>query len=112
MVSEVVGNDDPRFRDWNPNSLLEWELIRDACSKGYEIYDFGRSLVESGSCQFKIGWGAEPVPLVYQFFCNGSVRLPDTSHDSPKRRKLARVWRRLPLPLADAIGPMVRRRYP
>ena len=112
IVSEVVGNDDPRFREWNPNSLLEWALIQDACLKGYKIYDFGRSLLESGSSLFKIGWGAEPLPLVYQFFRNGSVRLPDTSQTNPKRQRLARTWKRLPMPLADAIGPLVRRRFP
>ena len=111
-VSEVIGNDLPEYRALNPNLLLEWTLIEDACKKGYKWYDFGRSTQGSGPYFFKLGWGAHPVALHYQFYMNNGKKIIDTSHSNPKRQLFAQIWKWMPLPLVNQIGPMVRRHFP
>ncbi len=112
VVSEVLGNDLREYRHLHPNPFMEWGLIQDACRKGYRIYDFGRSLTDSGPYHFKEGWGARAVPLCYHFYLNGRTDIPDTSQKSGSRRRFSAVWRRLPLPVASWLGPKIRRLYP
>lgn len=60
------GASDDRYWEYRPNNVLFWSLIRWACVRGYETFDWGRSdLADEGLRRFKSGWGAEEVPLVY-----------------------------------------------
>jgi FemAB-related protein (PEP-CTERM system-associated) len=111
-VSEVLGNDLPEFRHMYPNHILEWRLLEDACKRGYTRYDFGRSLRESGPYFFKMGWGADPVQMHYQYYMNKRKKMPDHSQVNPSRKRLASVWKRFPVPLANALGPVIRKRFP
>lgn len=101
------------YKHLNPNYLLFWELINDSCEKGLHFFDFGRSLWNSGTFFFKSGWGANPKQLYYQYYLGNKVRdIPDISQASPKRKMFAKVWRRVPVPIADKLGPMLRRNVP
>ena len=93
-----------------PNNMMYWTIIRDACKDGYKYFDFGRSLANSGTFRFKIAWAAEPIRLNYQFYTSNYV--PDTSMQNPKRRKFAEFWRKIPYPIANAFGHMLRRYFP
>jgi len=111
-VSEVIGNDLPEFRHMNPNQLLEWKLIENAAINGYKHYNFGRTIKDSGSYFFKLGWGAEPVQLYYQYYLKNAKSIPNTSHINPKRQLFSRLWRHLPIIITDTLGPAIRRRFP
>ena len=51
-----------------PNNLLFAEVIRWACESGCRELDFGRTdLDNEGLRQFKLGWGAEELPLHYTY---------------------------------------------
>ena len=73
------------------------------------FFDFGRSLWNSGTFFFKSGWGAEPKQLYYQYYLNKVSDIPDISQATPKRKMFAKVWGRVPVPIANVIGPMLRR---
>lgn len=52
-----------------------------------------------------------PVPLNYQYYNQKRKRIVDTSQSSPRRNRIAKIWRKLPLPLTNALGPFIRRYY-
>ncbi len=94
-----------------PNNLIYWEALRWAVGRGARWFDFGRSPRESGTHRFKRGWGAEEEPLAWLRYAPTGERLPlEPPGASPLLRGLSRAWTRLPLALADRLGPPLRRR--
>lgn len=89
------------------NDLVYWSLIEDGRERGFKVFDFGRSKTGSGSYSFKKNWGFEPQPLCYEYkLCKGG-ELPDVSPNNPKFKAFIALWRRLPLPLANRLGPWI-----
>ncbi len=89
------------------NDFMYWEVMRRACERGCRVFDFGRSKLGTGAYAFKGHWGFEPTPLVYQFRLAAGRRLPDLNPLNPKLRLLVALWKRLPLPLANRLGPSI-----
>jgi FemAB-related protein (PEP-CTERM system-associated) len=100
------------YQRFNPNNLLYWAVVKDSCEAGYEYFDFGRSIADSGTYRFKKPWGAEVAQLCYQYYLNKAKKMPDTSQISPKRKMFAEVWRRMPVSLVARVGPVLRRSFP
>lgn len=94
-----------------PNMLLYWEIIKDASLSGARYFDFGRSTYGSGPFKFKQQWGATPEKLHWYYPISES-EIPDVNPDSKKFAFLVSVWRRLPLCIANTIGPLVTRSLP
>lgn len=93
----------------HPNDLMYWEAIKFAVERGCQRFDFGRSTANSGNHTYKVRWGAEQQPLYWQYrsLRGGEPALPNES--SFKYRLAMDVWKRIPLGLANWIGPRVRR---
>ncbi len=91
---EVAGND-----------FMCWELMRRAGAKGMRTFDFGRSKLGTGAFDFKKGWGFDPHPLPYAYQLHRAKALPNNNPLNPKYRRFIQVWQRLPLKIANAIGP-------
>jgi FemAB-related protein (PEP-CTERM system-associated) len=89
------------------NDFMYWEVMRRAAERGYKIFDYGRSKVGTGSYSFKKNWGFEPEPLHYEFFLRRSDELPDISPKNPKYQAMIATWKKLPLPIANFIGPFI-----
>ena len=100
------------FNRFSVNMLLYWTVIRFAITEGYETFDFGRSTADSGPYRFKKQWGAEPSPLHWHYCLPSGAELPKLNPDNPKFRLAVRVWRRLPLPVANWLGPSIVRHLP
>jgi serine/alanine adding enzyme len=94
----------------NPNELMYWEAIKKACEDGVEYFDFGRSLWESGTFLFKKHWGAEPKQLHYKYYVREG-KMPDISQENPKRKMFAAMWSKLPLFVANKVGPWLREKF-
>lgn len=103
---------DNKHKKLNPNNLLYWSAIKEACENGYEYFDFGRSLPGSGTYRFKKPWGAEEKQLHYVYYLNKIKHIPDTSQANSKRKHFARIWQRLPVSLTKTIGIKMRRNLP
>lgn len=87
------------------NELLYFELMKHAAARGCTRFDFGRSKLGTGAYAFKKNWGFDPTPLVYASW--GQAR--DTNPlDARYARKVA-AWKRLPLWVANLIGPTIAR---
>jgi FemAB-related protein (PEP-CTERM system-associated) len=92
-----------------PNHSLYWRILRDARLRGAARFDFGRSSVGTGTFHFKKQWRARPEPLEWEFYATDGSAESEPYLDPRKHSHLAAAWRRLPLSLANRLGPLVRR---
>jgi FemAB-related protein (PEP-CTERM system-associated) len=92
-----------------PNNALYWESIRFAFERNCRLVDFGRSSKEEGTYRFKKQWLAEESPLNwYQYDEGGRARQEVRHAASGKLGLLKNLWARLPLPVANFAGPLLR----
>ncbi|HEX3573825.1 MAG TPA: FemAB family XrtA/PEP-CTERM system-associated protein [Rhodopila sp.] len=89
------------------NDFMYWETMRRAADRGCRLFDFGRSKIGTGSYAFKHNWGFAPAKLYYRFRLKPGETIPDHNPLNPKYRMLIASWKRLPLPVANAIGPFI-----
>jgi serine/alanine adding enzyme len=97
-------------RDYNalcPNHLLYWTILDAAAAEGCDQLDFGRSTPDEGTYRFKTQWGAEPVPLHWEYAGLDGGLPPDQSPKNPRFRLAIAAWQRLPLWIANAAGPHI-----
>ena len=95
-----------------PNFVLYWEVIRFGCEQGYRTLDLGRSFKNAGTFEFKRQWGAHPHPLPWIFRDLVPGAPPSLDRDSSRFHRVADLWKRLPVPVANVVGPWVRRQLP
>lgn len=100
------------FNRYSPNMLLYWSVLEAAIEKGYKTFDFGRTSRDSGPYRFKKQWGAEECALSWHYILNAGGELPRINPDNPKYRFAVNVWRRLPMPVANILGPRVVKHLP
>jgi serine/alanine adding enzyme len=92
-----------------PNNALYWQSLLYAFEQGCRRVDFGRSTRDEGTYRFKKQWGVQELPLYrYQFDEKGHF-LERSWHVSQGKLGWTRnVWAKLPLKLANSLGPMLR----
>ena len=96
-------------RQYAANDFMYWAVMRRACEAGFRIFDFGRSKVGTGSYAFKTHWGFEPEPLYYEHFLMRLAKVPDINPLNPKYAMMIAMWKRLPLRIANTLGPLIAR---
>lgn len=92
-------------REAGAQSFMYWRLIGRAAELGLSRFDFGRSKRGTGSFDFKVNWGFTPSPLSYEFNLRPGRAIPDNNPNNPKYRLFIAAWQRLPVGVANAIGP-------
>ena len=88
---------------------MYWDLMRRTAEGGGGEFDFGRSKTGTGAYAYKRSWGLEPEPLHYEFLLLRRSEVPQLNPLNPKYRLLIELWKRLPLALANLIGPPIAR---
>ena len=91
------------------NHFMYWELMRRSAEEGLTGFDFGRSKAGTGPFSFKKNFGFSPQPLPYEYFLVTADAVPDVNPTNPRYRLLVENWKRLPLPVANLLGPMLSR---
>ena len=94
-------------RDLAANDFKYWEVMRRACERGFGLFDYGRSKQGTGSFAFKKNWGFEPQPLHYEYRLYRGDSIPQNNPMNPKYRAFIALWRRLPIGLANRLGPAI-----
>jgi FemAB-related protein (PEP-CTERM system-associated) len=89
------------------NDFMYWEVMRRAADRGFRRFDFGRSKIGTGSHDFKKNWGFVPEKLHYRYKLAPGASIPDHNPLNPKYRLFIKGWKKLPLPVANAIGPHI-----
>jgi len=95
-----------------PNFVLYWEVIRFGCHGGYRLLDLGRSFKSAGTFEFKRQWGARPHTLPWIFIDATPGGPPPVDRDASRFELLVRAWKTLPVPVANTLGPWIRRQVP
>ena len=106
-VLPYYAGDDEAARELAANDFKYWELMRRACAQGLRVFDYGRSKQGTGPYAFKKNWGFEPTPLHYEYRLYKRDAVPQNNHANAKYRLMIEAWRRLPLPVANRLGPLV-----
>jgi FemAB-related protein (PEP-CTERM system-associated) len=94
-------------RDLAANDFKYWELMRRACARGLKIFDYGRSKQGTGSYSFKKNWGFEPQPLYYEYRLFKTDSIPQNNPNNPKYKLMIAAWQRMPIGLANWLGPFI-----
>jgi FemAB-related protein (PEP-CTERM system-associated) len=89
------------------NDYLYWEVMRRAAARGYRHFDFGRSKAGTGAFSFKKNWGFEPEWLEYEYHFLPGHSMPDKNPLNPKYSRKIEAWKKLPLPIANFLGPLL-----
>jgi FemAB-related protein (PEP-CTERM system-associated) len=102
----------PRARELQVNYFLYWEMIRDACLRGFRVYNLGRSSVDTGAEDFKKKWNAERAQLYWYFYRPSGGPMPQLNVRNPRYRAAIAAWKRLPLLVTRTMGPLIARAIP
>ena len=89
------------------NDRMYFALMAHARARGCKRFDFGRSKTGTGAAAFKKNWGFDGRPLTYAVWSAGERR--EVNPLNPKYALMVKAWQRLPLPVANAIGPWISR---
>ncbi|WJW74460.1 FemAB family PEP-CTERM system-associated protein [Thiohalobacter sp. IOR34] len=108
-VLPYYGGGTSEARRFKANDFMYWELMRRSAERGIRVFDYGRSKKETGSYAFKKNWGFEPEALSYEYYLVKARRMPDLSPKNPKYRLFIRAWQRLPVGVAQRLGPFLAR---
>lgn len=102
----------PEYRSLQANYVLYWEMIKDACERGFQDFNLGRSTVDSGAEAFKKKWNAIPQPLYWQYYLPRGSGIPELNPSNSKYRIAVALWRRLPVWATRMIGPRLAKSIP
>lgn len=95
-----------------PNMLIYWNFMERAIREGIRTFNFGRCSPDSGTHRFKKQWGARD-EILWWYSLAGDRADPKTpSPDDPRYSWGPAIWRRIPTPVATAIGPHIVRYIP
>ncbi|WP_068077105.1 FemAB family XrtA/PEP-CTERM system-associated protein [Novosphingobium lentum] len=94
-------------RHLRANDVMYYALMNHARGRGCDRFDFGRSKTGSGAFHFKRNWGFESQPLAYASWTASGAEPRDVNPLSPRYRAKIAAWQRLPLSLANRIGPLI-----
>lgn len=96
-------------RDCFANEFMYFEAMCHASRRGCDRFDFGRSKIGSGNHSFKANWGIKPEPLRYGIRTAPGAAARDLNPLSPKNRLKVEAWKKLPLFVANRLGPLLAR---
>jgi FemAB-related protein (PEP-CTERM system-associated) len=89
------------------NERMYFALMSHARRKGCTSFDFGRSKAGTGPAAFKKNWGFQGVPLLYakRAAIGGAPR--EINPLNPRYRLQIEAWKKLPLWVANKVGPHI-----
>jgi len=91
------------------NDRMYYELMLHARRKGCNRFDFGRSKTGSGPYLYKKTWGFTPEPLSYCSWSMPGTEARDADPTSAKHQARIEIWKKLPLSIANRVGPFIAR---
>jgi FemAB-related protein (PEP-CTERM system-associated) len=101
------------LRDYNrisPNMLVYWELMKHIADRGVTTFNFGRCTPDGNTHRFKTQWGTTDQPLWWYERRAPGAATPSEGHGAAARGPA--IWKRLPLGVANVLGPRIIRFIP
>jgi FemAB-related protein (PEP-CTERM system-associated) len=103
------------FLELRPVYLAYWTILMDSVDRGFAWLDMGRSPVGSNASKYKSQWATTSRPVYQQTWSPGKQVVASVAHEAQSDERfqmVRRFWPKLPLPVAQFLGPMVRRHIP
>jgi serine/alanine adding enzyme len=97
---------------FNVNEFLYWRAIERACISGTRELDLGRSTIGASTYRFKMQWNPKAYPLFWYYWLAPGYGLPELSPANPKYAPAIALWQKMPIGLANRIGPWIIRNIP
>lgn len=94
-------------RTMRANDVMYYALMNHARARGCDRFDFGRSKVDTGAYHFKRNWGFTPEPLAYATWTADGQAPRDVNPLSPRYKAKIALWQKLPLGVANRLGPFI-----
>jgi FemAB-related protein (PEP-CTERM system-associated) len=119
MANTVFGVWGATLREYlklRPVYLAYWEILNYTSTHGYAFLDMGRSPAGSEASKYKGQWGGVAKPIYQQV-----IRIADSDTNASntdriqadsKFQLVMRLWPKLPLPVAEYLGPKLRHHIP
>jgi FemAB-related protein (PEP-CTERM system-associated) len=105
-VLPYYGGGTAEARGLSANDFMYWEVMRRAGGeRGATWFDFGRSKAGTGAFAYKRNWGFEEQQLRYCYRLAPGATIPDNNPNNPKYRLVIAAWKKLPVPVANLLGP-------
>jgi FemAB-related protein (PEP-CTERM system-associated) len=95
-----------------PNLVLYWNYMQRAIDVGVTRFNFGRCTPGGGTHQFKLQWGSREETLWWYQHQGREGTAGTPSPDDARYALGPRIWKRLPVRLATAVGPSIVRYIP
>lgn len=111
-IEAVWSSSIQKYLAMKPNLFLYWSLLCFSGSKGYRLFDFGRSSVDSGTYEFKQQWGAKPAQLYWDYWLPVGDQLPELNPQNSRYRAAIWLWQKIPVPVTRILGPKIVRCLP
>ncbi len=102
----------PEARKHYSTALLYWTAITWAMEQGFRKVDLGRCTKDGGTYQFKQQWACDEAPLHWYYWLAPGLPVPHIRPDNPKYRLAINTWKKLPLSVANTLGPRIVRFIP
>jgi FemAB-related protein (PEP-CTERM system-associated) len=102
------------LREYNrdaPNMLLYWSLMEEVIRRNGTAFNFGRCTPGGGTHRFKSQWGGVDEPLHWTGWTPDGRGAAPSAEGSAFQRAVS-LWQKLPLPVANRLGPLVARGLP
>jgi lipid II:glycine glycyltransferase (peptidoglycan interpeptide bridge formation enzyme) len=99
-----------KYNRMAPNMLLYWAFMEESIGRASSLFNFGRCTPGGGTHRFKRQWGGEDTALPWLEWDRDGGGEP--SAESRLFGAATRVWQRLPVPIANRLGPLISRRIP
>lgn len=96
-------------RGLRANDRMYYALLCHARTRGCTRFDFGRSKAGTGPAAFKKNWGFEGAPLTYAVRIATGAEPRAINPLDPKNLAKVTLWKRLPLSVANRLGPLIAR---
>lgn len=108
-VMPYWGGGTKEARGLRANDFMYFALMRHARMRGCSQFDFGRSKAGTGAFAFKKNWGFAPRPLSYAVRTADGTAPRSINPLDPKYKFKIALWQRMPLAIANRIGPVIAR---
>lgn len=106
QVLPYYGGGTRAARGLSANDFMYWEVMRRAGrERGATLFDFGRSKIDTGAFAYKRNWGFTEEELHYCYRLAPGAAVPANNPNNPKYKLVIAAWKRLPLPVANLLGP-------
>jgi FemAB-related protein (PEP-CTERM system-associated) len=112
LIAYYAGTAPGADRNFSASNFMYLALQEWAVERGFRVFDFGRSRVDSGAFEFKRHQGFEPRPLPYRYHLERQRRPPSFTPSNPRTRLLREAWSRLPLWAARRLSDRLARYLP